>query len=94
MFSEVLHPQLVWRAGRSAEALRTAAVGCLLAALDLAPCSRPLADALQPLLLGLVEDSAFKTRHIATLSLLSIVRALKTLEMLNAQDIDTIFIGK
>lgn len=90
----VLKPQLVWRAGRSAEALRTAAVGCVVAALNLYACPHSLAESLVPLLLSLLEDPAFKTRQFATLSLLNIVKSLRAESSLNAEDISQIFVGR
>lgn len=90
----VLSPQLVWRAGRSAEALRTAAVGCVVAALNLHACPHSLAESLVPLLLSLLEDPAFKTRQFATLSLLNIVKSLRAESSLNAEDISQIFVGR
>ncbi|XP_046661337.1 dynein axonemal assembly factor 5 [Homalodisca vitripennis] len=89
--TRVLQPQLVWRAGRAAEALRTAAVGCVVAALALLTCPRSLVEPLLPLLLALVEDSAYKTRQFASVAVLNIVKSLRTLEALTAQDIDTIY---
>lgn len=90
----VLKPQLVWRAGRSAEALRTAAVGCVVAALNLHACTHSLAESLVPLLLSLLEDPAFKTRQFATLALLNIVKSLRAESSLNAEDISQIFVGR
>lgn len=90
----VLKPQLVWRAGRSAEALRTAAVGCVVAALNLHACTHSLAESLVPLLLSLLEDPAFKTRQFATLALLNIVKSLRAESSLNAEDISQIFVGQ
>ncbi|XP_054278920.1 dynein axonemal assembly factor 5-like [Macrosteles quadrilineatus] len=89
--TEVLQPLLVWRAGRSAEALRTAATGCVVAALQLRPCTPQLSEQLVPLLLGLVEDSAFRTRQLATLAVLHVVQALRNSDALAAKDVITIY---
>lgn len=94
LFTEVLQPLLVWRAGRSAEALRTAATGCVVAALQLRPCTPQLSEQLVPLLLGLVEDSAFKTRQLATLAVLHVVQALRNSDALAAKDVITIYPGR
>ncbi|KAJ4448007.1 hypothetical protein ANN_10017 [Periplaneta americana] len=81
---DIITPNLVWRVGRVAEAIRTASISCLYAALRHSPKSRsPFADSniftavidpLLPLLLTLVEDSSKKTRLIACQSLCQIIK--------------------
>lgn len=71
---EVFVPSLVWHAGLTAEALRTMAAACLLCALsptkgvDLFTSGavlRQLIDKLEPLLVSLMEDAAWRSRELA-----------------------------
>lgn len=94
LLTDVLKPQLIWRAGRAAEALRTAAVSCVVVGLPALPASsvtHELSGVLVPLLLALIEDSAFRTRQFAAQALYCIVEKLRENQQLNAEDINTIF---
>lgn len=93
---DILKPQLIWRAGRAAEALRTAAVSCVvvgLPTLPVASVTHELTSVLVPLLLALIEDSAFRSRQYAARALYHIVEKLRENQQLNAENINTIFPG-
>ncbi|KAF5289722.1 hypothetical protein FQA39_LY03639 [Lamprigera yunnana] len=84
LLTNVLVPSLVWHAGLTAEAMRTAAVSCLCSALspgqkvNLFPDSvafRPFLEDLTPLLLSLIEDASARSRLLA-LEALSLLKAI------------------
>lgn len=94
--SDILKPQLIWRAGRAAEALRTAAVSCVLVGLPSLPASaitHELTSVLIPLLLALIDDSAFRTRQFSARALYYIIEKLRENQQLNAEHVNTIFPG-
>nr|CAD7428966.1 unnamed protein product [Timema monikensis] len=89
----VILPGLVWQAGRTAETVRTSAVACLWAALqDPVPPSMVRAtDMCLPLVLGLVEDSAHKTRLLACRVLRVLVQLMRSDDRLNADLVHQVF---
>ncbi|GLV34449.1 HEAT repeat containing 2 [Carabus blaptoides fortunei] len=81
LIKEILLVALVWRAGRTAEALRTAATYCLSHALPRAT-KLPVIDESQfaqflALLVTLIEDAATRTRLYAIHTLIDLGRLLK-----------------
>nr|CAD7258762.1 unnamed protein product [Timema shepardi] len=94
-FQDVILPGLVWQAGRTAETVRTSAVACLWAALrdPVPPSMVRVTDMCLPLVLGLVEDSARKTRLVACRVLRVLVQLMRREGRLNADLIHQVFPG-
>ena len=97
--SDVLAPSLVWKAGRTAEALRTISIACLLSALQETEKEDPkfvasLLDKLLPVLLGLVEDPARKTRLFSCQSLAILIETAQGAKSLTAEHIHKSYFGK
>nr|CAD7569940.1 unnamed protein product [Timema californicum] len=92
-FQDVILPGLVWQAGRTAETVRTSAVACLWAALrdPVPPSMVRVTDMCLPLVLGLVEDSARKTRLVACWVLRVLVQLMRREGRLNADLIHQVF---
>nr|CAD7588228.1 unnamed protein product [Timema genevievae] len=90
---DVILPGLVWQAGRTAETVRTSAVACLWAALQdpVPPSMVRVTDMCLPLVLGLVEDSARKTRLLACRVLRALVQLTRSSGRLNADLIHQVF---
>nr|CAD7452162.1 unnamed protein product [Timema tahoe] len=90
---DVILPGLVWQAGRTAETVRTSAVACLWAALQdpVPPSMVRVTDMCLPLVLGLVEDSARKTRLLACRALRALVQLARSGGRLNADLIHQVF---
>ncbi|XP_022120793.2 dynein axonemal assembly factor 5 [Pieris rapae] len=96
VIQEILLPNLVWSPGRTAEAVRTAAVACLCAALqdndkgdgdkkevNLFPTKEslePFLEELVPLLAGLVDDNSALTRQHALRAVCSLASRAKQKE--------------
>jgi hypothetical protein len=101
--ADVIIPNLVWRAGRTAEAIRTAAISCLYAAFQhsadsISPftVSDTLATVLEPLiplLLTLVEDSSKKTRFITCRTLGRMMQLLRITGLHSADLVHQIYPG-
>lgn len=96
--SGVIAPNLVWKAGRTAEALRTITVSCLLSILQThGITSEEMAvyhvESMVPILLALIEDSSKKTRLYSCLSLNHIIQASQELSTLNAENLHKIYFG-
>ncbi|XP_063235223.1 dynein axonemal assembly factor 5 isoform X2 [Bacillus rossius redtenbacheri] len=84
VIEDVVAGNLVWRAGRTAEAVRAAAVTLLWAVLrGSAPVPRPLVASCLPLLLSLVEDSLPRTRLTALRALARLARAAFTADTIH-----------
>lgn len=95
----MIAPNLVWKAGRTAEALRTITVSCLLSILQTHSVSHEetvvyLLDSLVPVLLALVEDASKKTRLYTCYSLSQIISAAQKMDKLNAEHVQKIYHGK
>lgn len=95
----VIVPNLVWKAGRTAEALRTITVTCFLAILQSHGINTDetvmfLLDSLVPLLLTLVEDASRKTRLYSCHALCHIVSAAQKMCKLSAEHIHNIYGGE
>nr|CAD7401886.1 unnamed protein product [Timema poppensis] len=95
VLTDVILPGLVWQAGRTAETVRTSAVACLWAALQdpVPPSMVRVTDMCLPLVLGLVEDSARKTRLVACRVLRVLVQLMRREGRLNADLIHQVFPG-
>ena len=101
--ADVIIPNLVWRAGRTAEAIRTAAISCLYATFQhsadsISPftVSDTLATVLEPLiplLLALVEDSSKKTRLITCQTLGRLMKLLRITGFHSADLVHQIYPG-
>jgi len=101
--ADVIIPNLVWRAGRTAEAIRTAAISCLYATFQhsadsVSPftVSDTLATVLEPLiplLLTLVEDFSKKTRLITCRTLGRLMRLLRITCLHSADLVHQIYPG-
>nr|XP_018903074.1 PREDICTED: dynein assembly factor 5, axonemal [Bemisia tabaci] len=88
---DILKCQLIWRAGLSAEALRTAAVTCVLTALSVRPFSSSLPSKITPIVLSLIEDQAYKTRLYALSSICELVDMERESGSLTAETINKIY---
>lgn len=84
-FVEILMPALVWRAGRSAEALRIAASFCLNEAIQYAPNSLFSSDdfftQFLAILISLTDDASPRTRNYSSRSLAHLGKLLDAKEM-------------
>ncbi|KAJ1526826.1 hypothetical protein ONE63_008394 [Megalurothrips usitatus] len=93
---DVIAPNLIWKAGRTAEALRTITVSCLLAILQTHGVTQNeaiiyLLDSLLPVILALVEDSARKTRLYSLRSLSHITNVAHVNKILNAEHVNKLY---
>jgi dynein assembly factor 5 len=103
-FLDVIMPNLVWRAGRTAEAVRTAGISCLYAAFKCSPDSTSpfsvpgvlaaVMEPLVPLLLTLVEDSSKKTRLITCRVLSRLIGLLRITDLHTAELVHQVYPGK
>ena len=101
--ADVIIPNLVWRAGRTAEAIRTAAISCLYVTLQhsadsMSPftVSDTLATVLEPLiplLLTLIEDTSKKTRLITCRTLGRMMKLLRITGLHSADLVHQIYPG-
>lgn len=92
----VIAPNLIWKAGRTAEALRTITVSCLLSILQTHGAGSEetvtyMLDSIVPILLTLVEDSSKKTRLYSCHCLSHIISAAQTLIQYNAEHVHKIY---
>ncbi|XP_026281216.1 dynein axonemal assembly factor 5 [Frankliniella occidentalis] len=92
----VIAPNLVWKAGRTAEALRTITVSCLLSILQThgvrnEETTEYLVDSLTPIVLTLVEDSAKKSRLYSCHSLCHIICAAQKMSKLRSEHVHKIY---
>lgn len=93
----------MWRAGRTAEAIRTAAISCLYAAFKYSVgSSSPFADPsilrkvtepLIPQLLALIEDSSKKTRLITCRALFRMIILLRITGLHTADLVHQVYPG-
>ncbi|XP_075231280.1 dynein axonemal assembly factor 5 isoform X3 [Lycorma delicatula] len=96
LLTEVLIKQLVWKAGRSAEALRTASAACLSQGLynmmkfSSNKISSDMLNLFLPHLLSLVEDSVIKTRLYSLESLQMLIRGAKYGNILSEEHVNTL----
>ncbi|GFG28909.1 hypothetical protein Cfor_12253 [Coptotermes formosanus] len=101
LVEDVIIPNLVWRAGRTAEAIRTAAISCLYATFQhSADSTSPFTvsdtlatvmEPLTPLLLTLVEDSSKKTRLITCRTLCRLMKLLRMIGLHTADLVHQIY---
>uniref|UniRef100_A0AAQ4RHT9 Dynein axonemal assembly factor 5 n=1 Tax=Gasterosteus aculeatus aculeatus TaxID=481459 RepID=A0AAQ4RHT9_GASAC len=76
--SDVLLPNLVWRAGRTAAAIRTSALSCLLALLHGGAVTPGQVRALTPCVLSALEEDSEMSRLFACRSLSALLRLIGT----------------
>ncbi|XP_047109204.1 dynein axonemal assembly factor 5 isoform X2 [Schistocerca piceifrons] len=96
---DVAVPNMAWRAGRSAEAVRTACVACVWAAVNPGVCGAlsdphvlaPVGSALFPALLALIEDQAHRSRLLALYSLCRLIVISRSAGLFNAEHIRQIY---
>ncbi|XP_049801252.1 dynein axonemal assembly factor 5 [Schistocerca nitens] len=96
---DVAVPNMAWRAGRSAEAVRTACVACVWAAVNPGVCGAlsdprvlaPVGSALFPTLLALIEDQAHRSRLLALYSLCRLIVISRSAGLFNAEHIRQIY---
>ncbi|XP_067005743.2 dynein axonemal assembly factor 5 [Anabrus simplex] len=98
LINDAFIPNLVWHAGRTAEAIRTAAVVCLATVLENPPSSvnsayflNTTSSKLVPQLVTLVEDSSKRTRLFTLRAIIRWVSLLRNHELYKADDVLKIF---
>jgi dynein assembly factor 5 len=101
--SDIILPNLVWRAGRTAEAIRTAGILCLYVAFQhsedsISPFAIPstlttVMEPLVPILLTLVEDSSKKTRLITCRALCRMIKLLQVTGLHTADFVHQVYPG-
>ncbi|KAK3930335.1 Dynein assembly factor 5, axonemal [Frankliniella fusca] len=92
----VIAPNLVWKAGRTAEALRTITVSCLLSILQTQGVKNEettnyLVNTIVPIVLTLIEDSAKKSRLYSCRSLYNIISVAQKMNKIKADHVNKIY---
>lgn len=95
-------PNLVWKAGRTAESIRTVAVACLCGTLENPEMSplrevevvKPISEVLLPSLLSLVEDMSRKSRVFSLRAICQVIWLLRYCQLFSSYHIQQIFPGK